>query len=351
MSRNLSHAGRAPLMRAPTLVIAWAAAAACAGQTRPPADDSPLADQEQPPELVSQLEIYDLESRERHVVHTAPVRFEAPNWTPDDRYLIFNQQGLIYRIPVQGGEPEVIPTGFATSNNNDHGVSPDGNWLVISHHDQARPPGQNSTIYILPISGGTPRQVTEHAPSYWHGWSPDGSTLAYVGARNGQYDIYTIPVEGGEETQLTDHPGLDDGPDYSPDGRHIYFNSVRTGLMQIWRMDADGGNPVQMHDDEYNDWFPHPSPDGRYLVWVSYLDDIDPGSHPPDRNVMLRLMDLETGKVSELARFTGGQGTINVPSWSPDGRRFAFVSYIVALPLDQVGSPRPAGVDNGCSLC
>lgn len=280
-----------------------------------------------PPELVSRLEIYDLESRERHVVHTATVRFEAPNWTPDDRYLIFNQQGLIYRIPVEGGEPEVIPTGFATSNNNDHGVSPDGNWLVISHHDPAKPPGENSTIYIVPIEGGTPRQVTEHAPSYWHGWSPDGSTLAYVGARNGQYDIYTIPVEGGEETQLTDTPGLDDGPDYSPDGRYIYFNSVRTGTMQIWRMEADGSNPEQITDDEYNDWFPHPSPDGRWIVFLSYLDEIDPSSHPADKNVMLRLMDRETGEITELARFVGGQGTINVPSWSPDSQAFAFVSY------------------------
>jgi TolB protein len=315
-----SHATRIAALAA-LAVSAWALPAAGHGQ----ADSGGLR-----PELVSRLEIYDLESRQRHVVHSAPVRFEAPNWTPDDRYLIFNQQGLIYRIPVEGGEPEVIPTGFATSNNNDHGVSPDGHWLVISHHDPAKPPGENSTIYIVPIEGGTPRQVTEHAPSYWHGWSPDGSTLAYVGARNGQYDIYTIPVAGGQETQLTDHPGLDDGPDYSPDGRHIYFNSVRTGLMQIWRMDADGGDPVQIHDDPYNDWFPHPSPDGRHLVWVSYLDEIDPASHPADRNVMLRLMDLHTGEVSELARFTGGQGTINVPSWSPDGRRFAFVSYIVS---------------------
>jgi TolB protein len=286
--------------------------------------------QGQPASLESRLEIYDIETGERRVVHTAPLRFEAPNWTPDGRHLIFNQQGLIYRIPVEGGEPEEIPTGFARSNNNDHGISPDGRWLVISHHDAAKPSGQNSTIYIVPIEGGTPRQVTEHAPSYWHGWSPDGRTLAYVGARDGQYDIYTIPVEGGEETQLTDTPGLDDGPDYSPDGRYIYFNSVRTGTMQIWRMDSDGGNPVQVTFDEYNDWFPHPSPDGRWIVFLSYIEEVDPSSHPADKEVMLRLMDLESGELTELARFTGGQGTINVPSWAPDSRAFAFVSYRVA---------------------
>jgi TolB protein len=283
--------------------------------------------QDRPRLLESRLEIFDLETGERRIVHTAPLRFEAPNWTPDGRYLIFNQQGLIYRIPVEGGVPEEIPTGFARSNNNDHGVSPDGRWLVISHHDQAKPPGRNSTIYIVPIEGGTPRQVTEHAPSYWHGWSPDGRTLAYVGERGGQYDIYTIPVEGGEETQLTNTPGLDDGPDYSPDGRYIYFNSVRTGTMQIWRMEADGSNPEQITDDDYNDWFPHPSPDGRWIVFLSYLDDIDPSTHPADKNVMLRLMDRETREITELARFVGGQGTINVPSWAPDSQAFGFVSY------------------------
>jgi TolB protein len=277
--------------------------------------------------LESRLEIYDLESGKRTVVHRHDGRFEAPNWTLDGKELIFNQDGLIYRIPVEGGEPVVIPTGFATSNNNDHGISPDGRLLAISHHVDDLPPGSNSIIYIVPIEGGTPRRVTEFGPSYWHGWSPDGSTLTYTARRNGQFDIYTIPVEGGEETQLTDTPGLDDGPDYSPDGKYIYFNSERSGSMEIWRMDADGANPVQLTDDTLNNWFPHPSPDGKYIVYLSYISPIDPGAHPPDRDVMLRLMNIETGEITELARFTGGQGTINVPSWAPDSKRFAFVSY------------------------
>lgn len=281
------------------------------------------------PTIESRLEIIHIETGERTVVHADQVRFEAPNWTPDGRHLIFNQNGLLYRVPVEGAEPEQIETGFAISNNNDHGISPDGRWIAISHHAQDLPPGENSIIYIVPIEGGEPRRVTDRAPSYWHGWSPDGSTLAYVGGRDGNYDIYTIPVEGGEETRLTTAEGLDDGPDYSPDGRHIYFNSVRTGTMEIWRMDADGGNQVQITEDEYQNWFPHPSPDGRHVAFLSYIDDIDPSAHPADKNVMLRLLDLESGDVTELARFTGGQGTINVPSWSPDGRRFAFVSYEV----------------------
>jgi TolB protein len=275
----------------------------------------------------SHLEVFDISSNQRQVVHTDSTRFEAPNWTRDGKQLIFNQRGLLYRLPANGGKPIQINTGIATSNNNDHGISADGKWLAISHHLGDRPTGENSTIFIVPIGGGEPRRVTANAPSYWHGWSPDGKTLAFVGSRNGEFDIYTIPVIGGEEKRLTTAKGLDDGPDYSPDGKHIYFNSVRTGKMQIWRMKNDGSDQIQLTDDQNNNWFPHPSPDGKWIVFLTYLDAVAPDSHPADKNVMLRLMGTSTRTVRELCRFIGGQGTINVPSWAPDSRRFAFVSY------------------------
>jgi len=195
--------------------------------------------------------------------------------------------------------------------------------------DQSQEDNQ-SLIYVLPIEGGTPRRITEHSPSYWHGWSPDGKTLAFVGRRNDEYDIYTIPVEGGQETQLTTATGLDDGPDYSPDGQYIYFNSVRTGTMQIWRMKADGSDEEQLTFDDYNDWFPHPSPDGRWLVFVSFEPDVE--GHPANKDVMLRLMPIEGGDIQVMAKLFGGQGTINVPSWSPDSQNVAFVSYRLVQP-------------------
>ena len=284
--------------------------------------------------LESRLETLDIASGRRTLVHKDRVRFEAPNWTPDGKSLIFNQGGLLYRIavtpngmPVEGSRPTVIPTGFATRNNNDHGLSPDGQTLAISHHTEGYPEGADSMIYTVPVAGGVPGQVTTKAPSYWHAWSPDGSTLVYTAERNRQFDIYQIPAEGGDEVNLTNNAARDDGPDFSPDGRYIYFNSARSGRMQIWRMDADGGNPVQITDDDCNNWFPHPSPDGKQLLYLSYLDAIEPDDHPPDKNVMLYLMDRDSGVVSRLAGFIGGQGTVNVPSWSPDSRHFAFVSY------------------------
>lgn len=275
-----------------------------------------------PTTLYSSLEVINVASRDRRVVYLAPERFEAPNWMRDGGSFLFNQKGRIYRLPVTGGTPQVIDTGFAIQCNNDHGISPDATELAIS--DQSREP-HNSRVYIVPIGGGVPRRITENSPSYWHGWSPDGKTLAFVGERGGEFDIYSIPITGGEETRLTTAKGLDDGPEYSPDGQYIYFNSVRTGIMQIWRMRADRSEQTQITDDEFNNWFPHISPDGKWMVILSYDKSVT--GHPENKDVMLRLMSLSDKKITVLAKLFGGQGTINVPSWSPDGKELAFVSY------------------------
>ena len=274
----------------------------------------------------SSLETLDIASLNRNIIFHTKSHIEAPNWSPDGNTLIYNSQGLLYSIPVKGGTPEMIPTDFANKINNDHGISPDGTQMVISDQTET---GQ-SMIYSLPIDGGIPKKITPLAPSYWHGWSPDGKTLAYCAERNGNYDIYTIPFEGGEEIRLTTTEGLDDGPDYSPDGKYIYFNSSRTGTMQIWRMKADGSEQEQITTDKYNDWFAHPSPDGKWLVYVTFNTDVPAGDHPPNKDVMLRLMNLENQEVTILAKIFGGQGTINVPSWSPDSQQIAFVSYTPA---------------------
>jgi hypothetical protein len=274
------------------------------------------------PQLISTLETVPIASKDRRAVYWTTNLIEAPNWSRDGSNLIFNSKGRLYRLPITGGEPQVIDTGFATRCNNDHGISPDGTRLVISDQSES---DRRSRIYTLPVGGGVPTRVIDAAPSYWHGWSPDGKILAYCAERNGEFDVYTVPAGGGAETRLTNAKGLDDGPDYSPDGQFIYFNSDRNGTMQVWKMRADGSEQVQVTNDEFNNWFPHPSPDGRWLVFLSYDKDVK--GHPENKDVTLRLMPMGGGRIEVLAKLFGGQGTINVPSWSPDSRRLAFVSY------------------------
>ena len=272
--------------------------------------------------LISSLETVTIASTDRHVEHVAAAHFEAPNWSRDGKFLIFNQDGTLHRLGLDGSAPTLIPTAPQVHCNNDHGISPDGQFLAIS--DQSTE-DRKSRVYIVPITGGTPRQIAPNAPSYWHGWSPDGKTLAFTGERNGNFDIYAIPAAGGEETRLTSAEGLDDGPEYSPDGAWIYFNSERTGHMQIWRMKADGSEQEQVITEESNDWFPHISPDGQWMVYLAYEKGVT--GHPGGKDVELRLMSMKDKSIKLLAKLFGGQGTINVPSWSPDSLKLAFVSY------------------------
>jgi TolB protein len=256
--------------------------------------------------------------------------FEAPNWHPDN-YLILNSKGRLYTLDLASKKLLELYSGFATACNNDHGISPDLKWLAISHNDKNDPSPKEykSVIYVMPIGGGDPRRVTTEVMSFWHGWSPDGSLLTYCAERNGNYDIYTIGVEGGAETRLTNSEGLDDGPEYSPDGKYIYFNSYKTGHMQIWRMLANGSMPEQLTFDAFSNWFPHPSPDNKWIVYLAYTSD-EKQAHLFGKNVKLRLMDLQSKVIRDITPvFFGGQGTINVPSWSADSQKIAFVSYSV----------------------
>ena len=285
------------------------------------------------PTLYSVLEVVNADSTAiRHAYYLAEGRFEAPNWTRDGSAFLFNRDGHIERLALGSDKPTVIDTGFANRCNNDHGISPDATQLAISDNSQG---DHNSLVYMVPIAGGTPRRITQKSPSYWHGWSPDGKTLAFVGQRDGEFDIYAIPAAGGDETRLTTAKGLDDGPEYSPDENYIYFNSERTGHMQIWRMKPDGSEQEQVFSDDLNNWFPHISPDGQWMVFLTYASDVK--GHPENKDVMLRLMSLADKKITVLAHLFGGQGTINVPSWSPDSKRLAFVSYML-IPQDAAES-------------
>ncbi|WP_426668279.1 TolB family protein [Mucilaginibacter sp. McL0603] len=282
-------------------------------------------------DTTSYIQTVDIKTGKIDTVLIAKGDYEAPNWHPDN-YLVLNFRGKMYKLDLAAKALTEINTGSINQNMDDHGLSPDGKWIAITSFDMSNPSqkGYKFSISIVPAAGGQPRKIiTSQDLSFWHGWSPDGKTLAYCGGDFSNLDVYTIPVEGGTPKRLTETPGLDDGPDYSPDGKYIYFHSYRTGHMQIWRMHPDGSQPEQMTFDENANWFPHPSPNNKWIAYIAYTTD-EKQNHPFGKNVKLRLMDLKTKAIKDITPvFYGGAGTINTPSWSPDNKKIAFVSYSV----------------------
>jgi Tol biopolymer transport system component len=277
------------------------------------------------PPVTSHVTVISSDGKSKRVIYSSPRLFEAPNWSRHGQYLLLNSEEKLWKLALAGGEPQPVETGSVARINNDHGISPDGTLFAFSA-------GQ---IYTVSAAGGEPRQLTRAAPSYFHGWSPDGKTLAYCARRNDNFDIYSIAAGGGEEQRLTSSAGYDDGPDYSPDGKWIYFNSDRSGSWDIWRMPANGAGvgdqrAERVTSDDLEDWFPHPSPDGRWLVFISFPKGTK--GHPANQNVVLRRMPLPGNRlkkteIREIVRLFGGQGTMNVNSWSPDSKHFAHISY------------------------
>ena len=277
-------------------------------------------------QVISSLYIYDLEAGESKLILEEKRHFEAPNWSFDGKYLLINSKGKLEKVSVDGEKLGEFHTGFIQKANNDHGYSFDGETLFISS-GKTEVEGWSSFIFKMPVEGGTPVQITPKSPSYWHGVSPDGQYIVYCAPREDNWDIYKMHVNGGDEIRLTEEETLDDGPEYSPDGKYIYFNSYRSGMMQIWRMKPDGTDPEQMTFDNHSNWFPHISPNNDVATMITYIEDQEQ-AHPFGRQVKLRLLDLETKEVSDLTEpFYGGQGTINVPSWNPEGTQFAYVRY------------------------
>jgi Tol biopolymer transport system component len=270
------------------------------------------------------IETYAVATGAVREVLTVEGRIEAPNWAPSGDWLLVNGDGRLYRVPLDAPELVPVDSGAAVRCNNDHGISPDGATIYLSSHHE----GSGSEIYAVPVAGGAPVKLSPDAPSWWHGLSPDGKVLAYVAARGGArvIDVYTL-VPGEAEWRLTFGEGHCDGPEFSADGTRIYYNCDRGGHAQIWVMAADGTGQRQLFADEQVNWFPHPSPDGERLLYLAY----PPGTegHPADLQVALVLCDPDGSNRQRVREFTGGQGTVNVPSWSPDSAAFAYVRYEV----------------------
>lgn len=283
--------------------------------------------------MLARIEAIDVDTGDVEVLLETNIHIEAPNWAPDNSCILVNASGRFYRVPLDRPRLELVYAHDLFDTNNDHGLSPDGRTLAITD----RSARGTSSIYLMPMGSTEPILLTPEKPSWFHSWAPDGGSIAYTCLRNERWGIGWRSVTGGNERILIQaEPGTGhryDGPDYTPDGRWIWFNCERDGAMALWRMRPDGSAPEQMTDGVRPDWFPHPSPDGRHVCFLSYA----PGTkgHPFGQDVELRLMPATGGRPQILTRIHGGQGTMNVPNWSPDGRRFAYIRYSPDTPWDE----------------
>jgi hypothetical protein len=274
--------------------------------------------------VLSSVCVLSLADRKERVLRASADRWDSPVFTPDGQAVLCSSKGKLYRLPLAGGRQE-FRLGTMTASR-DYTFSPDGQRLAITVGD---------AMWLVPASGGPPAMVQPKLSGYVHSWTADSQSLLYVAARGGPLRIFRRPADGGDEVPLLAHDGFSDGPDATRDGKWIYYNSDKSGNVKLWRIPAAGAGAKderaeQVTDDGPSDWFPHPSPDGKWLVFLSY--DKSVSGHPANQDVVLRIMPLAGGKARILATLFGGQGTMNVPSWSPDSKHFAFVSYLPVLP-------------------
>ncbi|MBT1621472.1 biopolymer transporter Tol [Curtobacterium flaccumfaciens pv. oortii] len=296
------------------------------------------------PGQTSRVHVYDLESRtSRLVFESSSLLVEAPNVLHDGTILL-NGGGDLWLLEHGGpvlDETALVPVPMpgVPEINNDHVLDPSGNSVVVS--------GRDGDLYRVPVPAGgaaaTLTDVTTALPVvrkfYLHGIAPDGDTLAAIVGERTEAGVWTTDVAlvdpaTGEPTFLTRDEHPDDGVSFA--GEMLVWNSERftPGTAQLVALWPGATDPVRITNDDRVNWFPQVSPDGEHLLYLSYEPGVQ--GHPADHRVELRLLPgvLVRGArmmpVPEtLVVLDGGQGTVNVPPWSPDSRWFAYCDYPV----------------------
>lgn len=274
--------------------------------------------------ITSLLQTVEVESGRVTTVLTESGRLMAPNWSRNGKSLFFTKGNRIATIPIAGGKPQLLDVGNLIGCSGSHGFSPDGKWFALTCASTSL---ADRRVYIIPATGGSPRMLTQNT-AWFHSWSPDGKTILFTrGGGPGIGNFFSISVDGGPEKELTTGTDLNDDPDYSADGKYIYFNTNRWGGMQLGRMKPDGSQVDQVTFDEFKNWTPHPSPDGKWIVFISYDPSVT--THAANKGIVLRILSTNDNKIRTLVHLVGGDGSMNVPNWSPDSKSLAFVSYKV----------------------
>ena len=193
--------------------------------------------------------------------------------------------------------------------------SPDGTRLAfISARDGNGDDEGSLEVYVMNAVGSGLARLTDDV---WRNanaaWSPDGIRFVFASDRDGNFEIYLMSADGGDPTRLTDDPAEDLWPAWSPDGKQIVFASNRDGFESIYLMNADGSGLTRLTTVEAFHRHPAWSPDGTRIAYSS------------DRagNAEIWVMNADgTGQTN----VTNSPSDDRQPAWSPDGARIAFTS-------------------------
>jgi dipeptidyl aminopeptidase/acylaminoacyl peptidase len=170
----------------------------------------------------------------------------------------------------------------------------------------------------MDADGGNQVRLTAYTAEGYYGlsWSPDAARIAFVSARDGNFEIYAMNADGSDQTRLTNDPSIDLSPAWSPDGSTIAFTSTRSPS-GVYVMGVDGSNQTRLGAGLAPNW----SPDGTRIVFDrQQLDNCT-----DENQDSIWAMNRDGSSPTQLTPWGGPCGQSDgAGPWAPDGSKIAF---------------------------